>query len=101
MEEASTEPLLLAEERLTAETVNNNLKMKKTLLILIPLLSIAILASADVLKGRVVDQQTKEPLEGASVQVTMKRGNNTRMFTTMTDSLGVFCVESEYMNTNL
>ncbi len=75
--------------------------MRKEILLLIPLLTIATLASADVLKGRVIDQQTKEPLEGASVQATMKQGNMTHMQTTMTDSLGVFFVESEYMNTSL
>ena len=43
--------------------------------ITILLLFVSISASADVVTGRVVDSQTKEPLEGASLSIVSYIGN--------------------------
>ncbi len=48
-------------------------------------------ARAEVIKGRVVDSETKEPLPEASLKLTKKLGDNGFMtMMTKTDSLGVF-----------
>ena len=53
-------------------------------------------ASADIIRGRVVDSETKEALPEASVKMSQKFGDN-GMITTTTkaDSLGVFHVHAD------
>ena len=50
-----------------------------------------ITASADIVKGCVVDAETKEPLPDASVKLTQRFGDNgTMIMNSKADSLGVF-----------
>ena len=74
-------------------------------LLLLVLLSIASMAvmvtSADVLRGRVIDSQTKIPVEGASVKITGTKGNMIHMSTCTTDSTGIFIGSSDFMNTTI
>ena len=49
------------------------------------------MASADIIRGRVVDSDTKEPLPEASIKLTQKFGDyGTSWMYGKTDSLGVF-----------
>ena len=53
-------------------------------------------AHADVIRGRVVDSETKEALPQATIKMTQKIGDNGYMtMTTTADSLGVFHVRAE------
>lgn len=48
-----------------------------------------VIASADILKLRVVDSEDGEPLSGAQVQLMMAEGNSYYMYDATTDSCGV------------
>lgn len=52
---------------------------------------------ADILKGRVVDAQTGEPLDGARIEATRVSGEGTSVWTLTTDTLGRFQFESYAM----
>ena len=65
------------------------------------ILLISISANADVVKGRVIDAQTKEPLEGASVTFTIYGEKSTMSYTIPTDSLGIFIGSSPAMKTEI
>lgn len=73
--------------------------MYRLLFILFSLISIS--AHADVVKGRVVDSQTKEPLEGARIEFHMIEGNSGQGFMVSTDSLGIFTGMSECAKTEI
>ena len=61
----------------------------------------AMFASADILRGKIVDKQTKLPVEGASVEVTSREGNRIQMSTCTTDSSGIFTNRSDLINTTI
>ena len=69
------------------------------LIILLSFLSIS--ASADIVKGRVIDSQTKEPLEGASLKITSYVGNTQMGMGTTTNSDGCFTFICEAMKTEM
>ncbi|MBR1788209.1 MAG: TonB-dependent receptor [Bacteroidaceae bacterium] len=71
--------------------------MKKTLFLLLAALLVAAAVRADVLKGRVVDAQTGEPLDGARVEARMTSGDGTSVWMLTTDTLGRFQFESHAM----
>ena len=71
--------------------------MKKTLFLLLAALLVAAAVRADVLKGRVVDAQTGEPLDGARVEARMASGDGTSVWMLTTDTLGRFQFESHAM----
>lgn len=73
--------------------------MKHLLVILLSFLAIS--ANADIVRGRVVDSQTKEPLEGASISFSFKEGDTGFSFTVSTDSLGIFQGEAWSMKTEI
>ncbi|MBO4849377.1 MAG: outer membrane beta-barrel protein [Prevotella sp.] len=63
------------------------------LLVLVAMFAFATTASADIIRGRVIDSETKEPLAEASVKLTQSYGDyGYSMMTTMADSAGVFHV---------
>ena len=63
------------------------------LLTLVGLFAVTITADADIIRGRVVDSETKEPLPDASVKLIQKIGDNGTSWTYgKSDSLGVFCL---------
>lgn len=69
--------------------------MKTRLLLLIAMLGAATAGlRADILKGRVVDAETGEPLDGARVEATMASGEGTSNWMLQTDTLGRFQMES-------
>ncbi|MBO4664003.1 MAG: TonB-dependent receptor [Bacteroidaceae bacterium] len=75
--------------------------MKRTLLIIVlSLFSLSLLA--DVLKGRVVDAMTNEPLPEAEVDVYLVLASvgyaDSWSFSVRTDSVGVFFVEKDKVN---
>src|SRR5574344_867457 len=74
--------------------------VKRTLLCLLMVVS-CIGAEADIVKGRVLDAQTKEPLEGATVTFEQRDGDSYWMNSTYTDSLGRFTVWAESMRTTI
>ena len=64
-----------------------------TILALVVMFAITTTANADIIRGRVVDSETKEPLSDASVKMTQSYGEyGYSMMTTMADSAGVFNV---------
>ena len=66
------------------------------ILALVALFTVVSNVQADVIKGRVIDSETKEPLAEASVKLTQRWGDNGSM--TMfgkADSLGVFCLHAD------
>ena len=64
-----------------------------TALLALVAMFISTTAHADVIRGRVVDAETKEPLSEASVKSTQRFGDyGYSMTSTMTDSAGVFNV---------
>lgn len=66
------------------------------LLVLIAMFVCNNVANADIIRGRVVDSETKEVLPEASVKMTQKFGDNgTITTTTKADSLGVFHVHAD------
>ena len=71
--------------------------MKHFLLLLLALLATAASLRADILKGRVVDAQTGEPLNGARVEARMASGDGTSVWMLTTDTLGRFQFESHAM----
>lgn len=71
--------------------------MKHFLLLLLALLATAATLRADILKGRVVDAQTGEPLDGARVEARMASGDGTSVWMLTTDTLGRFQFESHAM----
>lgn len=75
------------------------MNMKHLLVILLSLLSIS--ANADVVKGRVVDSQTKDPLEGANLSIISYVGNAQMGMGTATDSEGRFTFICEAMKTEM
>lgn len=58
-------------------------------------------ASADVLRGRIVDSESKQPIEGASVYIISRNGNTTHSNGHSTDSLGTFVGYANYLETTL
>lgn len=68
--------------------------MKHFLLLLLALLATTATLRADILKGRVVDAQTGEPLDGARVEARMASGDGTSVWMLTTDTLGRFQFES-------
>ena len=71
--------------------------MKKTIIFLLVLISLAASLQADIVKGRVVDAQTGEPLDGAQVKAMMTSGEGTSVWVLMADTLGRFILESYSM----
>lgn len=71
--------------------------MKHFLLLLLALLAMTATLRADILKGRVVDAQTGEPLDGARVEARMASGDGTSVWMLTTDTLGRFQFESHAM----
>ena len=71
--------------------------MKHFLLLLLALFATAASLRADILKGRVVDAQTGEPLDGARVEARMASGDGTSVWMLTTDTLGRFQFESHAM----
>ena len=71
--------------------------MKHFLLLLLALLAMTATLRADILKGRVVDAQTGEPLDGARVEARMTSGDGTSVWMLTTDTLGHFQFESHAM----
>ncbi|MBQ1667035.1 MAG: carboxypeptidase regulatory-like domain-containing protein, partial [Prevotella sp.] len=75
--------------------------MNKQAIVTILLMYVAMfvcnnVAYADIIRGRVVDSETKEVLPEASVKMTQKFGDNgTITTTTKADSLGVFHVHAD------
>ena len=66
------------------------------LLVLIAMFVCNSVANADIIRGRVVDSETKEALPEASVKMTQKFGDNgTITTTTKADSLGVFHIHAD------
>ena len=66
------------------------------LLALVATFAIVPSAFADVIRGRVVDSETKEPLPDASVKMTQKFGDNgTMTMMAKADSTGVFHVHAD------
>ncbi len=54
----------------------------------------ALIMSADVVTGRVVDADSNEPLDGAQVRVTMNEGNRWYIYDMTTDSCGVVTIDT-------
>ena len=71
--------------------------MKKVFLLLLALLTTVPGLRADILKGRVVDAVTGEPLDGARVTATMNSGEGTSNWQLMADTLGYFSLPSYTM----
>ena len=66
------------------------------LLVLVSMFMCNSVAYADIIRGRVVDSETKEALPEASVKMTQKFGDNGTITTrTKADSLGVFHVHAD------
>lgn len=61
----------------------------------------SISANADVVKGRVIDSQTKDPLEGASLKIVSHVGNAQMEMGTTTNSDGYFTFICEAMKTEM
>lgn len=84
---------------------HHKLIMKKKTIItqalaLIALFIYTVSANADVLRGRVVDANTKEPLIEASIKLTQNISDNGyQMSSTRTDSLGVFFINARQRGT--
>ena len=51
--------------------------MKRRLLYVIVLVSVALCVMGDTLKGRIIDAETKEPIEGAYVFIKQKHESTT------------------------
>lgn len=66
---------------------------RKGLFLLCLLLLLSLSAHADVVKGRIVDAQSQQPLPEATVQITVKMDICTTISTVHLDSLGRFSVE--------
>ncbi|MBQ9284736.1 MAG: outer membrane beta-barrel protein [Bacteroidaceae bacterium] len=66
----------------------------KSLVVSILILLLPSHGHADILRGRVIDSETKEPLQGASVEGEFKRENMTWIHRTATDSLGYFLMKA-------
>ena len=60
------------------------------LLALVAMFAFTTTGSADIIRGRVVDSETKEPLAEASVNITQRFDNGYSMWSTVADSAGVF-----------
>ena len=78
------------------------MKQMKVLFVLLVMLVMASVqvAHADIVRGKVVDADTKEPLPDASLTCTKKYGNNSYgITTTTTDSVGMFTFYSDARTT--
>lgn len=64
--------------------------MKRILLSVIVLFAVALCVMGDTLKGRIIDAETKDPIEGAYVYIKQKHESMTVGSTTSSDSLGCF-----------
>lgn len=64
--------------------------------ILLALLSIPASIHAEDLKGRVLDANTKEPIEKASVKIEIKSGNSTQIMDITSDAEGKFSCSSSF-----
>lgn len=64
--------------------------------ILLALLSIPASIHAEDLKGRVLDANTKEPIEMASVKIEIKSGNSTQIMDITSDAEGKFSCSSSF-----
>jgi len=62
------------------------------MLALVALFTVSTGARADIVRGRVVDAETKEPLPDASVTLTQKYDIGSSTMWGKADSLGVFCL---------
>ncbi|MBR5062100.1 MAG: outer membrane beta-barrel protein [Prevotella sp.] len=73
------------------------MNMKKNVITtLLAVFLVTITCSADIIRGRVVDGETKEPLADASVKLTQRFGDyGTSIMTAKADSVGVFNVYVE------
>lgn len=69
------------------------MKSKQTLLLCL-LALLPCIAWADIVKGRIIDAQTQEPLPDAEVKITIKLDLCTTYLITSVDSLGRFSCES-------
>ncbi len=67
--------------------------MKRLFLLTIVCLQ-TLLMSADIVKGRVVDSESNEPLEGAQVKVARFEGNYGYVYDMAADSCGVFTINT-------
>lgn len=63
--------------------------MNKTFLLFL-LLLIPFTASADVVTGKVVDAETRQPLQGVEITIEFKKGSSTIKNVLSTDSAGSF-----------
>ena len=74
----------------------------KQLLFITFMMLLSLSASADVVKGRVIDSETKDPIEGADVQFIAQHDSyGVQTWTVTTDSLGSFCSKSYRQNTEV
>ena len=64
--------------------------------ILLALLSIPASIHAEDLKGRVLDANTKEPIEKASVKIEIKSGNSTQIMDITSDAEGKFSCSTSF-----
>ena len=64
--------------------------------ILLALLSIPASIHAEDLKGRVLDANTKDPIEKASVKIEIKSGNSTQIMDITSDAEGKFSCSSSF-----
>ena len=68
---------------------------KTSILVFVAIFTITTTAHADIVKGRVVDAETKEPLPDASVTVIRKFDFGSSMMWGKADSLGVFYLPAD------
>ena len=75
--------------------------MKRRLLSVIVLVSVVLCVMGDTLKGRIIDAETKEPIEGAYVFIKQKHESMTVGRTTSSDSLGCFSGQASMLRTTV
>ena len=75
--------------------------MKRRLLSVIVLVSVVLCVMGDTLKGRIIDAETKEPIEGAYVFIKQKHESMTVGSTTSSDSLGCFSGHAYMLRTTV
>lgn len=61
----------------------------------------AVVAHADILIGRIIDSDTKEPIEGANVAILGRSENRMVGNSTLTDSLGQFTANAQMLKTTV
>lgn len=75
--------------------------MKRILLSVIVLFAVALCVMGDTLKGRIIDAETKDPIEGAYVYIKQKHESMTVGSTTSSDSLGCFSGHAYMLRTTV